>query len=78
MTWGMVMFLTGRYNWRFTLQDGIVPPYGDLLIKGGQLTVPGLQQQNGYHTDCIGKDVEVDIWKWHTMSEADASLLDDY
>jgi len=33
--------LTGRYNWRSTLQKGIVGRYGDPLIAEDRLTVPG-------------------------------------
>ena len=47
--------LTGRYNWRSTLQKYIVEFYGDPLIKPDQLTVPGMLKQHGYHTACIGK-----------------------
>ena len=47
--------LTGRYNWRSTLQQGIVPVYGDPMIAADRLTVPGFLQQQGYHTACVGK-----------------------
>ncbi|HCQ01298.1 MAG TPA: arylsulfatase, partial [Candidatus Latescibacteria bacterium] len=47
--------LTGRYNWRSTLQKGIVGHYGDPLISEDRLTVPGFLKQHGYHTACIGK-----------------------
>lgn len=47
--------LTGRYNWRSTLQRGIVNVYGDPLIDEDRLTVPGLLKQHGYHSACIGK-----------------------
>ena len=47
--------LTGRYNWRSTLQRGIVGLYGDPLIAPDRLTVPGYMKQHGYHTGCIGK-----------------------
>lgn len=47
--------LTGRYNWRSTLQKGIVGPFGDPLIAQDRLTVPGFLQKHGYHTGCIGK-----------------------
>jgi arylsulfatase A len=47
--------LTGRYNWRSTLQKGIVGVYGDPLIAEDRLTVPGFLKQYGYHTACIGK-----------------------
>lgn len=47
--------LTGRYNWRSTLQKGIVGLYGAPLIAPDRLTVPGLLKRHGYHTACIGK-----------------------
>lgn len=47
--------LTGRYNWRSSLQFGIVPLYGDPLIAKDRLTVPGLLKRHGYRTACIGK-----------------------
>jgi len=47
--------LTGRYNWRTTLQKGIVGKFGDPLIAEDRLTVPGLLKRQGYHTACIGK-----------------------
>ena len=47
--------LTGRYNWRSALQQGIVPVYGDPIIAADRLTVPGFLRQQGYHTACIGK-----------------------
>ena len=47
--------LTGRYNWRSPLQEGIVELYGDPLIEKDRLTVPGFLKNHGYHTACIGK-----------------------
>ncbi len=47
--------LTGRYNWRSTLQKGIVGLYGDPLIAEDRLTVPGFLKPHGYHRACIGK-----------------------
>jgi len=47
--------LTGRYNWRSTLQQGIVGLYGDPLIAPDRLTVPAFLRQHGYRTACIGK-----------------------
>ena len=47
--------LTGRYNWRSTLQKGIVGVYGDPLIAEDRMTVPGLLKKHGYHSACIGK-----------------------
>ena len=47
--------LTGRYNWRSSLQRGIVREYGDPLIAADRLTVPALLREHGYATACIGK-----------------------
>lgn len=47
--------LTGRYNWRSRLQQGIVMHYEEPLIAEGRLTVPELLRQHGYATGCVGK-----------------------
>lgn len=62
--------LTGRYNWRSTLQKGIVPVYGDPLIDKDCLTVPKLLRKNGYHTACIGK--------WHLGMGWDFEITEDF
>lgn len=61
--------LTGRYNWRSTLQKGIVGLYGDSLIKEDQLTVPGFLKKHGYHSACIGK--------WHLGQSWDFEIEED-
>ncbi len=47
--------LTGRYNWRSRLQQGVLGGLSPRLIEPGRLTVARLLQQHGYHTACIGK-----------------------
>ncbi len=47
--------LTGRYNWRSTLQSAIVFQYDKPLIGADRVTFPGLLNRHGYHTACIGK-----------------------
>ena len=47
--------LTGRYNWRSTLQKGVLHGYSSPLIAADRLTVPALLKQHGYTTACIGK-----------------------
>ncbi len=47
--------LTGRYNWRTSLQSGIVGHYGDPLIAEERMTVASFLKSHGYHTGCIGK-----------------------
>lgn len=47
--------LTGRYNWRSRLQNGVLGGLSPRLIEPDRLTVAELLRQNGYHTACIGK-----------------------
>ncbi|MGC4013380.1 MAG: arylsulfatase [Luteolibacter sp.] len=47
--------LTGRYNWRSTLQNGVLAPYAKPLIAADRLTLPRFLGQQGYDTACIGK-----------------------
>jgi len=62
--------LTGRYNWRSSLQKGIVGPYGDPLIAADRLTVASLLRQTGYATACIGK--------WHLGQGWDFPVTEDF
>ncbi len=55
--------LTGRYNWRSTLQKGVIYSYAPPLIDKNRLTVASLLKQNGYATACIGK--------WHVGMTVD-------
>ncbi|MDF7801305.1 arylsulfatase [Pontiellaceae bacterium B1224] len=47
--------LTGRYNWRSHLQDGVVWGFSPPLIAAGRLTVAGFLKEQGYNTACFGK-----------------------
>jgi arylsulfatase A-like enzyme len=47
--------LTGRYNWRTHLQNGVLNGYSEPLIAADRLTVPALLKKYGYATACIGK-----------------------
>ena len=47
--------LTGRYNWRSSLQSGVLGGDSKPLIAADRLTVPALLKQHGYQTACIGK-----------------------
>ena len=76
--------LTGRYNWRSSLQRGIVGPYGDPLIAPDRLTVPGFLKQHDYHTACIGKwhlgqgwDFEVDKADFHPFTSHSSTSTTD-
>ena len=47
--------LTGRYNWRSPLQQGVLGVYGPPLIPADRATVPRMLQGQGYRTMCVGK-----------------------
>lgn len=47
--------LTGRYNWRTRLQNGVLGGLSPRLIEPGRLTVAEFLKSQGYHTACIGK-----------------------
>jgi len=47
--------LTGRYNWRSALKEGVTHGFSGPLIEEGRLTMASLLQQHGYTTAAIGK-----------------------
>ena len=47
--------LTGRYNWRSELKEGVLDGYSAPLIKSGRRTVAQMLKESGYATACIGK-----------------------
>ncbi len=47
--------LTGRYNWRSRLKNGVIGGMSPPLIEKGRLTVPSFLKTRGYHTAGIGK-----------------------
>ncbi|MCA1746929.1 MAG: sulfatase-like hydrolase/transferase, partial [Bacteroidales bacterium] len=47
--------LTGRYNWRSTLKNGVAWGHSRSLIPAGRATVASMLQEMGYHTAFIGK-----------------------
>ncbi|MEP3836185.1 MAG: arylsulfatase [Algibacter sp.] len=47
--------LTGRYNWRTSLKQGVVSGYSKSLIQPERSTVADLLKTNGYQTAFIGK-----------------------
>lgn len=57
--------LTGRYNWRSALKQGVTWGYSAPLLEPGRMTVAAFLQQQGYYTGCIGK------WHlgWHWAKE---------
>jgi arylsulfatase A len=47
--------LTGRYNWRSALKNGVLGGYSPALVEAGRQTVASMLRQEGYATGCIGK-----------------------
>jgi arylsulfatase A-like enzyme len=47
--------MTGRYNWRSRLQQGVLGGLSPRLIEPGRQTIASLLKEHGYHTACIGK-----------------------
>lgn len=47
--------LTGRYNWRSRLKQGVNWGYSERLIEQDRMTVPSLLKAHGYTTGCVGK-----------------------
>ena len=47
--------LTGRYNWRSDLKDGVLWGFDKPLIDADRMTVASLLANNGYYTAVVGK-----------------------
>lgn len=47
--------LTGRYNWRSTLKQGVKWGYSRPLIEEGRTTAASFLKGHGYRTACLGK-----------------------
>ena len=47
--------LTGRYNWRSPLKQGVTHGYSAPIIEPQRLTVASFLQLHGYQTACFGK-----------------------
>lgn len=66
--------LTGRYNWRSWLKEGVTFGYDRPLIEPGRVTVASLLRAQGYRTACVGK------WHlgWHWAKRGPAPEDVDY
>lgn len=47
--------LTGRYNWRSVLKQGVSGGYSQPILEDGRLTVASMLGEQGYRTACVGK-----------------------
>lgn len=68
--------LTGRYNWRSRLKQGVSWGYSSPLIEEDRLTVASFLQRHGYNTGCVGKWHLG--WSWgRTHADAPSTLAAD-
>ncbi len=58
--------MTGRYNWRSKLQQGVLGGLSPRLIEPGRLTLASLLQAKGYRTAAVGKWHLGMDWKLHS------------
>ena len=63
--------LTGRYNWRSRLKNGVLTGKSKALIPPERTTLGSMLQQQGYHTAFIGKWHLG--WDWGTKTESDST-----
>lgn len=47
--------VTGRYNWRSKLKQGVTNGYSEPLIEADRMTVASFLHSQGYKTACVGK-----------------------
>jgi len=64
--------LTGRYNWRSKLKEGVVFGYDGPVMEPGRITVARYLQERGYDTACIGKWHLG--WDWATSGEGNEDI----
>lgn len=70
--------LTGRYNWRSQLKNGVLYGYSRSIIPTTRSTMASMLKSNGYATACIGKWHLG--WSWGTKTgheKTDAKALEE-
>ncbi|GLR18317.1 sulfatase family protein [Portibacter lacus] len=60
--------ITGRYNWRSTLKNGVLTGISEALIPDDRTTIADVLGDNGYHTGFIGKWHLG--WNWGTIQDS--------
>ncbi|MEX0770279.1 MAG: arylsulfatase, partial [Balneolaceae bacterium] len=66
--------LTGRYNWRSTLKNGVTWGFSEPLISDERVTIADVLSENNYHTAFIGKWHLG--WDWEFKGDPPADLDD--
>ncbi len=64
--------LTGRYNWRSTLKNGVLGGYSKALIPQERTTIAGFLKENGYKTAGFGKWHLG--WDWASPDSGDGGM----
>ncbi len=64
--------LTGRYNWRSTLKNGVLYGYDKALIRPDRATTASILGEQGYETACIGKWHLG--WTWNNIEKGPDSV----
>lgn len=66
--------LTGRYNWRSKLKEGVYDGYSPHLIEEGRKTVGSILKEQGYQTASVGKWHLGMDWKKNGPDHADVDF----
>jgi len=64
--------LTGRYNWRSTLEKGVLNGYSQALIPHDRRTIAAILKDEHYQTACIGKWHLG--WEWNNIEKGKDSI----
>ncbi|MBU2929853.1 sulfatase family protein [Winogradskyella psychrotolerans] len=68
--------LTGRYNWRTSLKNGVLSGTSTSLIKQDRTTIADMLKSQGYNTAYVGKWHLG--WDWKITNENEEMNLDSY
>ncbi|MBU2939209.1 arylsulfatase [Lacinutrix sp. C3R15] len=68
--------LTGRYNWRTSLKNGVLSGTSKSLIKQDRTTIADMLKSQGYNTAYVGKWHLG--WDWKITNENEEMNLDSY
>jgi arylsulfatase A len=64
--------LTGRYNWRSTLKQGVLNGFSTALIPSSRKTMASMLKERGYQTACMGKWHLG--WSWNNIGKGSDNI----